>query len=31
MTDSDSTLQKAIRSTWSGTPGEKARRYIYPS
>jgi uncharacterized Zn finger protein len=25
---SDAELQKAIRSTWSGAPGEKARRYI---
>jgi hypothetical protein len=28
MNNSVSSLQKAIRSTWSGTPGEKARRYI---
>ena len=28
MADSDSLLQKAIRSTWSGAPREKARRYI---
>ena len=28
MSDLDSALHKAIRSTWSGTPGEKARRYI---
>lgn len=28
MAESNSSLQKAIRSTWSKAPGEKARRYI---
>jgi uncharacterized Zn finger protein len=28
MTESDSSLQNAIHSTWSKAPGEKARRYI---